>query len=188
MKKILFAGILLVIVTVGLLIASNEEKTEKASSYTTKSLTKDEKKAALKKWEATPEGKFFRNWEASAKGKKVQKAANKIMKTVKEYSYMEATITSLNLPKGSRLGLGIMVKIKGEEYILAFGPENMSKGNKNTNNEFEQLHKLKVNDKIKIKSHHVSKAPKYDYPIVSGDYVEKDGKVIYQRVVRKGKC
>jgi hypothetical protein len=77
------------------------------------------------------------------------------------------------------------VKIDGEEYILAFGPENTGK---KISHEFEQLHKLKVNDKISIKSHHVSKAPKYTFPIVSGDYIERDRKVIYQRVFGKGGC
>jgi hypothetical protein len=32
----------------------------------------------------------------------------------------------------------------------------------------------------------ISHAPKYSYPIVSGDYVEQDGKVIYKRAPRKG--
>ena len=58
----------------------------------------------------------------------------------------------------------------------------------NFNNEFQQLRNLKVNDKISIKSHRVSHAPKYSYPIVSGDYVERDSKVIYKRAPRKGGC
>ena len=58
----------------------------------------------------------------------------------------------------------------------------------NFNNEFQQLHSLKVNDKIIIRSHSVSYAPKYSYPIVWGDYVERDSKIIYKRVPRKGGC
>jgi len=50
------------------------------------------------------------------------------------------------------------------------------------------LHSLKVNDKIIIRSHSVSWAPKYSYPIVSGDYVERDSKIIYKRAPRKGGC
>ncbi|MDQ7948016.1 MAG: hypothetical protein REI93_04205 [Pedobacter sp.] len=73
-----------------------------------------------------------------------------------------------------------MVKINGEDFILSFGLEEPM--------EFKQLHSLKVNDSILIKSHVVSHAPKYAYPIVSGDYVERDGKVIYKRKPRKGGC
>jgi hypothetical protein len=50
------------------------------------------------------------------------------------------------------------------------------------------LHSLKVNDKIVIRSHFVSYAPKYSYPIVSGDYVERDSKIIYKRAPNKGGC
>jgi hypothetical protein len=74
----------------------------------------------------------------------------------------------------------VMVRINGDDYILSFGPEK--------SNELQQLHSLKVNDKIIIRSHSVSHAPKYSYPIVSGDYVERDSKIIYKRAPRKGGC
>ena len=93
---------------------------------------------------------------------------------------MNAVVTSLTLPQGSRLGFGVMVKMNGEDYILAFGIESK--------HEFDQLRKLKVNDKIMIKSHNVSHAPKYAYPIVSGDNIERNGKLIYKRVPGKGGC
>jgi hypothetical protein len=80
-----------------------------------------------------------------------------------------------------------MVKIDGEDYILNFGPESFNK-NRVSNNEFKQLRSLKVNDKIMIKSHFVSYAPKYSYPILAGAYVEREGKIIYKRVPRKGGC
>ena len=73
-----------------------------------------------------------------------------------------------------------MARINGDDYILSFGLEE--------SNEFQQLHSLKVNDKIIIKSHSVSYAPKYAYPIISGDYVERDSKIIYKRAPRKGGC
>jgi hypothetical protein len=95
---------------------------------------------------------------------------------------MEAVVTSLSLPPGSR-GFGVMVRINGYDYILSFGREN--------SNEFQQLHSLKVNDKIMIRSHSVfsgSYTPNYSYAIVSGDYVERDGKIIYKRAPRKGGC
>jgi len=81
-----------------------------------------------------------------------------------------------------------MVRINDDDYILSFGPEKSDKNVLNFNNEFEQLHSLKVNDKIIIKSHSVSHAPKYSYPIISGDYVERDSKIIYKRAPRKGGC
>jgi len=140
----------------------------------------DDKKAALKKWEATPEGMKFKKWEASIVGKKVYAAEAKIRKSIREYTNMEGVVTSLSLPPGSRLGFGVMVKLNGEDYILSFGPE--------LKNEFEQLHKLKVNDKIMIKSRGVSHAPKYAYPIIAGDNIEKDGKLIFKRASGKEGC
>jgi hypothetical protein len=72
-----------------------------------------------------------------------------------------------------------MVRINGDDYIVKFEPEKA---------QLEQLHSLKVNDKIIIKSRNVSHAPKYSYPIISGDYVERDSQVIFKRVPRKGGC
>jgi len=92
---------------------------------------------------------------------------------------MEGVVTSLSLPPGSRLGFGVMVRINDDDYILNFAPEK---------SQLEQLHSLQVNDKIIIRSRNVSHAPKYAYPIVAGDYVERDSKIIYQRVPRKDGC
>jgi hypothetical protein len=58
----------------------------------------------------------------------------------------------------------------------------------NVKNDFEQLHSLKVNDKIIIRSHNVSCAPKYSYLIIAGDYVERDSKIMYKRAPRKDGC
>ncbi|MCS3798495.1 hypothetical protein [Niastella sp. OAS944] len=96
---------------------------------------------------------------------------------------MEAVITSLSLPSGSRGGFGLMVRINGYDYILSFGRENA--------NEFQQLHSLKVNDKILIRSQSVFSGlytPNYSFAIISGDYVERDGKIIYKRAPRNGGC
>ncbi len=142
--------------------------------------SKMDNKAALKKWEANPEGIFFKKWESSAAGKKVYASEARIRKSIKEFSNMEAIVTSLTLPAGSRLGYGVMVRIKDEDFILSFGPD--------LKNEFDQIRGLKVNDKIVIKSHSVSHAPKYAYPIVAGDYVERDGKLLYKRMPGKGGC
>ena len=104
----------------------------------------------------------------------------KIRKSLRDYTNMEAVVTSLFLPLGSRLGFGVMVEIDGGEYILSFGLEQ--------SNEFRQLHSLKVNDKIVIRSRSVSHAPRYSFPIVAGDYVERDHTLIYKRASRKGGC
>ncbi len=133
----------------------------------------------MKQWEATPDGIKFKEWEASPAGKKVYAAEAKIRKHLTDSTNMEAVVTALSLPPGSRLGFGVMVRIYGDDYILNFAPEK---------SQLEQLQSLKVNDKIIIRSRSVSHAPKYAYPIVAGDYVEKDSKIIYKRVPRKDGC
>ena len=188
MKKVIYALILPLVVLSGLVFANREIKNEPSKKSTPKPLSADERKAELKKWEATPDGIKFKKWEASPEGKKVHAGAAKIRKHISAFTNMEAVVTSLTLPPGSLLGFGIMVKINDEDYILAFGLEKSDKNFLNFNNEFDQLRSLKVNDKIIIRSHSVSHAPKYSYPIVSGDYVERDSKIIYKRAPRKGGC
>ena len=180
MKKVTYALILLLVVVSGLVFANREIKNETSKKTTPKPLSAAEMKAELKKWEATPDGIKYKKWEASPAGKKVYAGEAKIRKNIKDSTNMEAVVTSLSLPPGSRLGFGVMVKINDDDYILSFGLE--------TSNEFQQLHSLKVNDKLIIRSHFVSHAPKYSYPIVSGDYVERDSKIIYKRAPRKGGC
>jgi hypothetical protein len=106
--------------------------------------------------------------------------AAKILPHTKDGSSMEAVVTSLTLPAGSRLGYGVMVKIDGEAFILSFGVLKLS--------EMQQLNSLKVNDKILIKSRAVSYAPKYAYAIVAGDYVEREKKILYKRIPPKDGC
>lgn len=180
MKKVIYALILLLVVVSGLVFANREIKNEPSKKSTPKPLSAAERKAELKKWEATPAGIKFKKWEASPVGQKVLAGAAKIKNHTSASTNMEAVVTSLSLPPGSRLGFGVMARINDDDYILSFGLEN--------SNEFQQLHSLKVNDKIIIRSHGVSYAPKYSYPIVSGDYVERDGKIIYKRAPRKGGC
>ncbi len=188
MKKIISVLIVTLLVVIELLYANREIKNDTSKKPISKPLTAAEKQAALKKWEATADGIHFKKWEASPPGKKVHAAAAKISKSIRAYSNMEGVVTSLSLPPGSRLGFGIMVRIKGEDFILSFGPEQSGKNGLTANNDFEQLHKLKVKDKIIIRSHGISYAPKYSYPIVAGDYVERDSKLIYKRAPRKGGC
>ncbi|MFT4019678.1 MAG: hypothetical protein QM668_22130, partial [Agriterribacter sp.] len=180
MKKVIYALILLLVVVSGLVFANHEFKNEASKKPAPKPITDAERKAAIKQWEATPEGIKFKQWEVSPGGQKVLDGAAKISRYINAFTDMEAVVTSLALPPGSRLGFGVMARINGDDYILSFGLEK--------SNEFQQLRSLKVNDKIIIKSHNVSYAPKYAYPIVSGEYVERDSKVIYKRAPQKGGC
>jgi hypothetical protein len=180
MKKFIYALIVSLVVVSGVVFANREIKNETSERSTLKPLSAAEREDAMKKWEATPAGILYKKWEASPGGKKVYASEDKIRKSIKDYTNMEAVVTSLSLPPGSRLGFGVMARINGEDYILSFGALK--------SNEFQQLQTLKVNDKIIIRSHNVSHAPKYTYPIVSGDYIERDNKIIYKRVPRKGGC
>lgn len=190
MKKIIYALILSLVVVSGLVLANREIKTSKKSISKptgSVSLSAAEKKAALQRWEASPDGIKYKNWQTSPAGKKVHAGIVKIWKSIKGNTNMEGVVTSLSLPPDSRLGYGVMVKINGDDYILTLGLDSSLENVLNINKEFEQLHSLKVNDKIVIRSHNVSQAPKYSYPIIAGDYVERDGKMIYKRT-SKGGC
>ncbi|MBB4802585.1 hypothetical protein HNP37_002660 [Flavobacterium nitrogenifigens] len=178
MKKIIYVLILSLIVASGFVFANREIKNEISKKPAVKNLSNAEKK----KWEATPDGIMFKKWEASPAGYRVYASEAIIRKPINENANMMGVVTSLSLPSGARLGFGIMVKIDHHDYILSFGLERSG------SNEFQQLKSLKVNDTIIIKSQSVSHAPKYLYPIISGDYVERDNKVIYKRVPRKGGC
>jgi hypothetical protein len=188
MKKVIYVLILILplVVVSGLVFASRETKNETPKKSNPRPLSAAEQEAVVKKWEASPDGIMYKKWETSPAGKKVLAGAAKIEKSIRDSTNMEGVVTSLSLPPGSRLGFGVMVRINGDDYILAFGPEQSGKNN--FNNEFEQLHSLNVNDKIILRSHSVSYAPKYAYPIVAGGYVERDGKIIYKRAPRQGGC
>ena len=179
MKKVIYALILSLIVVGGLVFANREIKNETSKKSIPKPLSAAEMKAGRQRWEATPDGIMYKKWEASPAGKKVHAAEAKIRKHISAFTDMEAVITSLSLPPRSRLGFGVMARINGVDYIVKFEPEK---------SQLMQLHNLKVNDTIIIRSHAVSHAPKYSYPIVSGDYVERDSKVIFKRVPRNGGC
>ncbi len=179
MKKLIYALILPLLVVGGLVFANREIKNEISKESTPKPLSAAERKAERERWEVTPDGINFKKWEASPAGKKVYAAEAKIRKHLTDSTNMEAVVTSLSLPPGSRLGFGVMARINGDDYIVKFDPEK---------SQLEQLHSLKVNDKIILRSRSVSHAPKYSYPIISGDYVERDSKVIFKRVPRKGGC
>lgn len=198
MKKIISMLILTLVVVGGLvfsftqfnngMVAIREVKAEAPVVSKQKPPSAEERKVELKKWEASADGIQFKKWEASPAGKQVDAASAKLSQSVSDFTDMEGIVTSLSLPPGSRLGFGVMVQIDGEDYILAFGIEQPGKNILNLKSEFEQLRSLKVNDKITIRSHNLSKAPKYSYPIIAGDYVEREGKIIYKRTPRKDGC
>ena len=179
MKKIIYALILPLVVVSGLVFANREINNETSKGPAQKPLTAAEMAAGRKQWEATPEGVKFKQWEASPAGKKVLDGAANLSEYLSSFMDMEAVVTSLSLPPDSRLGFGVMARINGEDYIVKFDAEK---------SQLEQLQTLKVNDKIVIRSHYVSFAPKYVYPIVTGEYVERDGKVIFKRIPAKGGC
>ena len=140
MKKIIFTLILALVVVSGMVYANREIKKERSENSIPKPPSAAEMKAARKIWEATPAGVMFKKWEASPEGRKVYAGAAKIRKSISDYTNMEGVVTSLSLPAGARLGFGLMVRINGEDYILAFGPEKsgnnfllMMTGKSNTN-------------------------------------------------------
>lgn len=188
MSKVIYALILPLVVVSGLVFANRETKNEAFTKPVPTPISAAEREAAKKYWEATPEGISYTKWKASPQGEKVFAGAAKISKHISSFTSMEAVVTSLSLPPGSRLGVGIMARIDGVDYILRFDPEKAEKSFWIFDNEYGQLRDLKVKDKIFIKSHTVSHAPKYAYPILSGEYVEREGKVIYKREPRKGGC
>ncbi|MET0637778.1 MAG: hypothetical protein ABWZ25_17240 [Chitinophagaceae bacterium] len=179
MKKVIYALFLPLIVVSGLVFANREIKNDTPKKAIPKPISAAEREAALKQWYTTPGGIAYKKWEAAPEGKKVLANAVKIRKHISASTNMEAVITSLSLPPGSRLGFGVMARIDGVDYIVTFDTEK---------SQLEQLQSLKVNDKIVIKSHVVSHAPKYSYPIISCEYLERDGKVIFKRIPRKGGC
>jgi len=179
MNKMMYVLILLLVVVSGLVFANQEIKNESTKRPSPKSLSAAQSDAEKKKWEVSPDGVKFKEWETSPAGKNVRAIAAKIKEDIGAFTTMEAVITALSLPPGSRLGFGVMARINGADYIVNFEAEK---------SQLEQLQRLKVNDKILVKSRNLSYAPKYSYPIVSAEYVERDGKVIFKRVPRQGGC
>ncbi len=188
MKKIIFALTLPLLVASGVVFATLEFGNETSNKSIQKPLSIDQRNAERKKWEATPAGVIFKKWEVSPAGKKVYAAEAKINKSIRNNTDMEGVVTSLSLPKGAKVGFGVMVRINSDDYILSFGIETPGKNIMNFKSEFDLLRTLKVNDKIIIKSQHVSHAPKYAYPIITGNYVEREGQIVYKRSPRKGGC
>lgn len=184
MRKIITSVVLSLVVISTLVLTGCEAKSDNAKKSNKKPLAATETKSELKKWEASPDGQMYLKWKASPAGQKVMTGTNKINKSIRNFSEMKAVVTSLTLPPQSNLGYGIMINIDGEDYILTFPFEQ----SENATKEYAQVKNLKVNQILTIKSNSVSHAPKYAYPIISGDHVALDGKVIFKRKPNKNGC
>jgi hypothetical protein len=55
-------------------------------------------------------------------------------------------------------------------------------------NDFQQLKSLKVNDKIIVRSRNAGYSPNHPYLIVSGDYIEQNSKILFERDFSKDGC
>ena len=173
-KNVTYAMIFVLVVVSGLVFANRNIKTETGRS--SKPLSIANKKAALdlrKQWEGTPDGIRYKVWEASPEGKKVHASHDKIRKDISAFTNMEAVITSVTFHRENAKSGGpkwLIVKIDGEEYMMQFIPED-----------FQQLKSLKVNDKIILRSRSAGYSPNHPYLIISGDYIERNNKVLFKR-------
>ena len=188
MKKVIYALTLSLVVVGGIVLAAREIKNENYHKRSLRPLSTAERNAAMKKWEASPDGQKLKKWDASPTGVRVHLSADKIRKHVTDFTNIEAVVTSLSYPSGTLGGVGMMVKINGEDYILHLQPEKSNNVFLSTTTDFQELNSLKVNDRIVIRSHSTSYAPKYPYLIISGDYVERDNKIVFKRPVRTDGC
>lgn len=179
MKKSIYVLILPLVVVSVLLFASCEIKTDTTPSSKVLSIAdnrggQDEKK----KWEASPDGLKYKEWEVSPEGKKVHASHDKIRKRLEAFSDMEAVIISNTFQReGAEHGPNwLVVSIDGDYYMMQFVPE-----------EWERLSSLEVGDKITVKSRSAGYSNNHPYLIVSGDYIEHNGKVLFKRDFSKNK-
>jgi len=179
MKKLIYVLMVPLVVLGGFVFANKVFQKEGSGKAAPRPLTEAQMAVERKNWEASPDGIRYTQWTVSPEGEKVLSDAAKIKNHIKDYTYMKAVVTALSLPPGSRLGFGVMVRIDGSDYILRFDTDK---------SQLAQLQGLKVNDALLIKSHSVSHAPKYSYPIISCEYAERDGKIIYKHAPRKDGC
>jgi hypothetical protein len=174
MKKLIYASLLMLVVVSGLVFANREIKNETKLSSKLSSIAY--KKAGLdarKKWEASPDGIKYKEWEVSPEGKKVHASHDKIRKYIKAFSNMEAVVTSVTFQRANANSSGpkwLIVRINGEQYMMQF----ISK-------DFQQLNSLKVNDKIIVRSRSAGYSHNHPYLIISGDYIERNNKILFKR-------
>lgn len=181
MKKTIYVLILLVVVVSGLVFANREIKNETKPSQ--KTLSVANKKANVderKKWEASPDGIKYKEWQTSAEGKKVYASYVNIKRYIKAFSDMEAVVTSVTFQRENASASGpkwLIVRIEGEDYMMQFTPKD-----------FQQLSSLKVNDKIIVRSRSAGLSNNHPYLIVSGDYIARDNKILFKREFKNDGC
>ncbi len=179
MKKAIYVLILPLVVLSGLVFANREIKSETKSSP--KPLSIADRKAGMeerKLWEYSPDGIKFKLWEASPEGKKVHASHDKIRKYLKDFTDMEAVVSSLTFQRtGKSSGIKwLIVRIYGEEYMMQFSPKD-----------FQQLNSLKVKDKIILRSRSAGYSPNHPFLIISGDFIERNNKILFKRDFSKNK-
>lgn len=179
MKKKLYVLILPLVVVGGLVFANREFENE--TGLSSKPIAVVQKKSAAeerKKWEASPDGVKYKAWEASLEGKKVSASHDKIRKKIAAFSGMEAVVISNTFQRegAEHSPKWLIVSIDGDYYMMQFIPK-----------EWEQLKNLQVGDKITVKSRSAGYSNNHPYLIVSGDYIEHNGKVLFKRDFSKNK-
>lgn len=180
MKKTVSVLILLLVVVSGLVFANREIKIETKPFL--KPLSTTDRKARMveekKKWEASPDGIKYKEWEVSAEGKKVHASYDKIKKHINAFTNMEAVVTSVTFQRANTKSgpKWLIVRINGEEYMMQFSPKD-----------FQQFNSLKVNDQIIVRSHSAGCSPNHPYLIISGDYIEHKNKILFKRDLSKNK-
>ena len=179
-RKIIFALITTLVVVGGMAIANHEIKNEAGSSP--KPLLLADKKTRMaerrKKWDASPDGIKYKVWEVSSEGKKVHASHDKIRKQLEAFTAMEAVVTSVTFQRENAKPSPkwLIVRMEGETYMMQFIPK-----------EFELLKSLKAGDTIIVRSHSAGYSPNHPYLIVSGDYIARNGKVLFKRDFSKNK-
>lgn len=174
MKKTILVLFLSLAVVSALVFANREIKNETMPSLIPMSIA--DSKAGLderKKWEASPDGIKYKEWEVSPEGKKVRASHDKIRKYITAFANMEAVVTSVIFQRENGKSPGpkwLIVRIDGEEYMMQFTPK-----------EFQQLNRLKVNDKIIVRSRSAGYSPNHPYLIISGDYIARNNTILFKR-------
>ena len=171
-KRIIYTLILMLVVVSGLVFSfaqfafgldvNREIKNETTPSP--KPLSIADRKANLDK---------RKKWEVSPEGKKIHASHDKIKQYIKDFSNMEAVVTSVTFQRENAKSSGpkwLIVRINGEDYMMQYIPKD-----------FEQLKSLKVNDKIIVKSRSAGYSPNHPYLILSGDYIARKNTILSKR-------
>lgn len=173
LKKIIYVLILPLAVMSGLAFANREIKIETKPSPKPLSIADRKALDERKKLELIK----FKEWEVSPEGKKVHASYYKIKKDIKAFTNMEAVVTSVTFRADAKSGpKWLIVRINGEEYMMQFILK-----------EFEQLSSLNVNDKIIVRSRSAGYSHNHPYLIISGDYIARNNKILFERDLSKNK-